>query len=120
MKKRTLKLLSLALVVLSLLLLAAGVAGCIIAFLVIFSSHEAVSPNYNLLWLHPVFLLMAIMAWGKPPAKLYRWMHLVNVLLIAAMAAVWCAGIQTPNAAFIPLAVAMALRSLVNWHLLKR
>lgn len=104
----------------SLLLLAGGIAGCLIAFLVIFSSHEAVSPNYNLLWLHPVLLLMAVLAWSKPAAKAYAWMHLANVVLIVAMACVWIAGVQQPNAAFIPLAVALATRSLVNWHILKK
>lgn len=102
----------------SLLLLTGGIAGCLIAFLVIFSSHEAVAPNYNLLWLHPLLLLMAVLAWGNPPARLYRWMHLANVLLLLAMAAVWSIGIQSANAAFIPLATVLAMRSLVNWHLL--
>lgn len=40
-----------------LLFLAAGVAGCILAFLASFSQHPAVSPNYLLFLFHPLHLL---------------------------------------------------------------
>lgn len=39
------------------LFLSAGVAGCILAFLALFSQHPAVSPNYLLIVFHPLHLL---------------------------------------------------------------
>ena len=39
------------------LFFAAGMAGCILTFLVLFSQHPAVSPNYLLFVFHPLHLL---------------------------------------------------------------
>ena len=49
----------------SLYFLTAGVAGCIVAFLVFCSEHEATSPNILLLWLNPLQLVIAAGIWWK-------------------------------------------------------
>ena len=49
----------------SLYFLAAGIAGCIVAFLVFFSEHEATSPNLLIWWLNPLQLLIAAGIWWK-------------------------------------------------------
>jgi hypothetical protein len=91
-----------------------GLAGCLIFFIEFISTHEAVMPNYNILWLHPLLLLLAILPWIKKAARLLRWAHLVNIALIATLAVVWLSGLQAPNAAFLPLAATLLLRSLYN------
>ena len=92
----------------------AGLAGCIIFFVEFISTHEAVLPNYNILWLHPLLLVLAIMPWFKRAAKPLRWAHLINISLIATMAVVWISGLQVANAAFYPIIASTLLRSIVN------
>lgn len=98
----------------TLLFTVAGLAGCIIFFVEFISTHEAVLPNYNILWLHPLLLALAIMPWIKKAKKPLRWAHLINIALIATMAAVWISGLQVANSAFYPLIASTLLRSIVN------
>lgn len=88
-----------------------GLAGCVIFFIEFISTHEATMPNYNILWLHPLLLLLAILPWIKKANKLLRWCHIVNIALIATMAVVWFSGLQVANIAFYPLAAASLLLS---------
>ena len=90
----------------------AGLAGCIIFFVEFVSTHEAVMPNYNILWLHPLLLALAILPWIKKTTRTLRWCHVVNIALIATMAVVWLSGLQVANSAFYPLIAALLLRSL--------
>ncbi len=98
----------------TLLFTVAGLAGCVIFFVEFISTHEAVLPNYNILWLHPLLLLLAILPWIKRAKKPLRWAHLINIALIATMAVVWVSGLQVANAAFYPIVASTLLRSLVN------
>ncbi len=98
----------------TLLFSIAGMAGCVIFFVEFISTHEAVMPNYNILWLHPLLLLLAILPWIKSAHSLLRWSHIINVALIATTAVVWMSGMQVPNAAFLPLATSLLLRSSVQ------
>ena len=45
--------------------LAAGIAGCVVTFLVFFSEHEATSPNILIWWLNPFQLLIALGIWWR-------------------------------------------------------
>lgn len=92
----------------------AGLAGCIIFFVEFISTHEAVLPNYNILWLHPVLLALALLPWIKKASKLQRWAHFLNIALIATMIVVWISGLQVANVAFYPLIASLATRSVVN------
>lgn len=98
----------------TLLFTLAGLAGCIIFFVEFISTHEAVLPNYNILWLHPLLLVLAVMPWIKKAKKTLRWGHLINLALIGTMAIVWLTGLQVANAAFYPLIASLAMRSVVN------
>lgn len=98
----------------------AGLAGCIIFFVEFISTHEAVMPNYNILWLHPLLLLLAILPWCNRAKNMQRWCHMVNIALIATMALVWLSGLQVPNAAFLPLIASLLLRSICATALNKR
>ena len=44
---------------------AGGLAGCLLFFLIFFSTHEATSPNINIVWLNPLLLLLAVLPWFK-------------------------------------------------------
>ena len=98
----------------TLLFSIAGVAGCLIFFVEFISTHEAVMPNYNILWLHPLLLALAIMPWIKKATKPLRVAHLLNIVLIATLVAVWLSGLQVANAAFYPIVASTLLRSVVN------
>lgn len=43
----------------------AGLAGCLVGFLVFFSSHEATSPNLLIFWLNPLQLLIPLCLWWR-------------------------------------------------------
>lgn len=97
-----------------------GLAGCVIAFLLLFSTHEAVSPNWNIVWLHPLLLLLAVLPWRKASRRLARWLHVANAVLVALLllAMPWVP--QVMNAAFYPLMCASVARSVANAVLLAR
>ena len=91
-----------------------GLSGCLIFFLEFISTHEATMPNYNILWLNPLMLLLSILPWFKKSKKTLKWCHMVNIALIATMVVVWLGGLQAPNTAFIPLVAALLMRSIIN------
>ncbi len=96
------------------LFIVAGLAGCLIFFIEFISTHEATTPNYNILWLNPLQLSLAILPWIKKASKALRWAHIINIALIATMAVVWLSSLQAPNTAFLPLAATLLLRSFIN------
>ena len=46
-----------------------GTVGCVIAFLVFVSTHEATSPNWLLLWLNPACLIVPVCIYIKRAAS---------------------------------------------------
>lgn len=88
-----------------------GLAGCVIAFLVLVSVHEATSPNWLLAWLNPFCLIGAWLVWLKCCRKMVLCYHFVNfaVLMLLALAWQWLG--QVGNVAFISLIAADAMRS---------
>lgn len=97
-----------------LLFFVAGIAGCIIAFMVAFSEHPAVSPNYLLLLLHPlnlVFLYHIV----KRVKKLQRSPYLVaNMVVILLFLAFWALIPQKFPIEIVPLALILLVRSISN------
>ena len=95
------------------LFLALGLVGCVIAYLVLFSSHEAVWPNYNILWANPLHLFTAIaLCFGRRTSRLCRvCLMVIAVLTAAALLLCWCIP-QQFNAAFFPLMIVSLIRSL--------
>lgn len=88
-----------------------GLAGCLITFLVFWSVHEPASPNWLLLWLNPLCLIVPFFIWTKGTNILVFCYQIANFVGLIAMACVWISGLQEPNMAFIPLLAADALRS---------
>lgn len=96
----------------SLLFGIAFLGGAVVAFLVFISTHEATSPNYNLMWLHPLHIVPAVLVWIKSAKKVVVCYHFVNFAVIFITMALWAVLPQCANAAFFPLMGALAVRSL--------
>ena len=95
-----------------------GLAGCLLFFLIFFSTHEATSPNINIAWLHPLLLLLAVLPWFKKTLNAARWLHALNALVVALLMLAWPWQPQVGNIAFFPLMAALVTRSLTNVWLL--
>ena len=86
---------------------AIGLTGCVIAFLVFVSTHEATAPNLLLLWLNPLQLVVAVGVWFRrvwhapTVAMIY-----VNIILLTVLLLVWPFQSQSANPAFFPLEAA--------------
>jgi hypothetical protein len=98
----------------TLLFTIGGLAGCILFFLMFFSTHEATSPNINIVWLNPLLLLLAVLPWFKKTRKAARWLHALNALVVLLLMLAWPWQPQTANIAFFPLMVTLVTRSLTN------
>lgn len=100
-----------------LLFLAAGVAGCILAFLASFSQHPAVSPNYLLFLFHPLHLLCLpwmIKRVRKKEKSIYMW---ANIIVLTFFILLWGIIPQKFNLAVLPLALSLWIRSASNLYL---
>lgn len=63
----------------------AGVAGCLVTFLVFFSSHEATSPNLLIFWLNPLQLLVPLCLWWKPMRHVVSAMMWLNAAAVGML-----------------------------------
>ena len=91
-----------------------GLAGCILFFLIFFSTHESTSHNINIVWLNPLLLLLAVLPWFKKAGAAARWLHALNALAVALLMLAWPWQPQVANIAFFPLMAALVARSLTN------
>ena len=96
------------------LFLIAGLAGCIILFLVCFSTHEATSPNINAVWLNPLLLLLALTPWFKKGRPVGRALHAIYAVVTLLLMLAWPWQPQTAHIAFWPLMTALVMRSVTN------
>lgn len=83
--------------------LLAGIAGCVITFLVFFSEHEATSPNWLLIWLNPLQLITAAGVWFRSLRKAVIVMAWYDVVMPPALAIAWIFLPQAANPAFWPM-----------------
>lgn len=97
------------------LLLAAGLAGCIVWFLNFFSLHPAVDSNLNCFWLLPTHVIMAVLIWFN---SLKKWNSIyfgITFALIIAYAILdWIIGQYCPPA-FLLLLATLLLRSYMRF-----
>ncbi len=97
-----------------------GAAGLLITFLVFVSEHEATSPNYLILWINPLCLLVTALVWNrKISVVLYIWQWL-NLCAIISFSAIWISGIQNGNTAIVPLMLTDAARAATFIYLYRR
>ena len=91
-----------------------GTEGLLLTFLIFVSVHEATSPNWLYLWLNPLCFVGAVSPWLKRGKGLEICYQSVNFACLIALAAIFLAGVQSPNPAFWPLMIASAVRSVTN------
>lgn len=96
---------------------AAGLAGCLLTFLIFISVHEATSPNFLYIFFNPLCLIPAIFIWVKGCRKLVVCYLIVNFALIILGGALWPLTGQSMNLAIIPVLVADALLSVTYIYL---
>ncbi len=83
-----------------------GVEGCVLAFLIFVSVHEATSPNWLFIFFNPLCLIPAIFIWVKSARKLLVCYQFANFALIISGAICWPFTGQYMNPAVIPVLVA--------------
>lgn len=85
--------------------LAAGTAGCIVAFLVFFSEHEATSPNVLIVWLNPLQLIIAAGIWWKSWKTPVTAMAAYDLLIAIGLCLLWWTPLikQAANPAVWPM-----------------
>lgn len=93
---------------------AFALGGCLMFYLVFVSTHECTSPNYNALWLHPFYLLLAVMPWLPKAQKATVALHVANVVWLIVVAVLIGGGVlhQKMLTAFYLLMAVPILRSL--------
>lgn len=80
-----------------------GIAGSVISFLVFVSVHEATSPNWLILWLNPLCLIVPVSIWWSKAQQLVHYYMTANILLIILYIITWAFGSQSANSAFAPM-----------------
>lgn len=98
----------------ALLFAVVGLAGCIVAFLVFVSVHEATSPNALILWLNPSSILVPILIWSSRGRNFLVWYHFINFAAVIGTIIFATALNQKLNNAFLPLMAADIIRSVFN------
>ena len=89
-----------------------GLAGCILLFLVLFSEHPAMSPNYLLLVLNPLHLLFAILLCFKGIKRIKFGYHCLNFIVLTLFICFSWVIPQKFDLAILPLAGSLWIRSL--------
>ncbi|WP_455592353.1 lipoprotein N-acyltransferase Lnb [Bacteroides sp.] len=98
----------------ALLFSAAGIAGCIITFLVLFSQHPAVSTNYLLFVFHPLELFCLPFVIFKERKGQKSWYHLANSVVLTLFIVLFPVIPQRIDFAVLPLALCLLIRSASN------
>lgn len=93
--------------------LVAGLGGSLLCYLTFLSEHPMVSPNYNLLALHPLYLLIALlMPWRQRTLRVRTVLHAVCLVLLIAFPIVSLIAGQVINPSVYLIALSLALLSL--------
>ncbi len=86
-----------------------GLAGCLIAFLVFVSSHEATSPNLLLLWLNPLQLVGAVCVWIRRARMAAVIVGLYDFIVVGGLLIAWPLVTQSTSPAVLILMGATAI-----------
>lgn len=93
---------------------AAGIAGCIIAFMVAFSEHPAISPNYLLFVFHPLHLFCLPWILRKVKNLQRSWYMGTNAVILTLFIIFWALIPQKFPIEVLPLASVLLVRSISN------
>lgn len=98
----------------TILFFIAGTAGCIIFFLMFFSIHPCTNPNWNIIWLNPLQLIVSLLFFVKSFSKCIYYYHFINFVALLALLLAWSLIPQQLELAFIPFILSIAIRSGIN------
>ncbi|MBK5721674.1 DUF4105 domain-containing protein [Dysgonomonas sp. Marseille-P4677] len=98
----------------TLLFFVAGISGFIIFFLMYFSEHPCTNPNWNIVWLNPLQIIVALLFFVKSLSKCIYYYHFINFVALLAFLLAWCLIPQQLDIAFIPYILSLGLRSGMN------
>lgn len=93
---------------------AAGLAGCVLAFLAIFSEHPAVSSNYLLFVFQPLHLFCLPFIIFKERKGEKSWYHVANCIVLTLFIMLFSLIPQRIDSAVLPLALCLLIRSAGN------
>ncbi|NDV82395.1 DUF4105 domain-containing protein [Bacteroides sp. 51] len=93
---------------------AAGLAGCVLAFLSCFSEHPAVGTNYLIFVFHPLHILLLPLFLRKEAKGRKSYYHLINTIVLTLFILIWPVNPQHFNLAILPLALCLLVRSVSN------
>jgi hypothetical protein len=91
--------------------LTAALAGSLIAFLVLFSAHPCVSPNWNILWLHPLHFIGFASFIPKKKYRFFSICHIINLAVLSAFLIAFYWIPQEINFACLPLIICLCFGS---------
>lgn len=92
----------------------AGIAGCILAFLALFSQHPAVSSNYLLLVFHPLQLFFVPYIIYCDRKRKRCWYMTLNLVVLTLFIVLFPLIPQIIDFAVVPLALSLLIRSASN------
>ena len=98
----------------SLLFGIAGLGGGVLFFLMFFSEHPAMIPNWNFVWLNLFALIAAILFWVNSAKSIVYFYHFINFVLLTLFLILWWLIPQTLPVATIPFSMSLWLRSGTN------
>lgn len=98
----------------TILFLIAGIAGSIIFFLMFFSVHPCTNPNWNIIWLNPLQLIVVLLFYVKSLSKCIYYYHFINFVALLAFLLAWNLIPQQLEVTFIPFILSIGLRSFMN------
>lgn len=98
----------------TLIFITAGLFGSIIFFLMFFSEHPCVYPNWNLVWLHPLHLIIGSLFFVKPLTKYIYYYHFINFVALLLFLLAWVLIPQQLESAFIPYILIIGVCSGMN------
>ena len=93
---------------------AAGIAGCIVAFLALFSEHPTVGSNYLLFVFHPGHLLCLPFFINDERKRRKSRYHLLNCIVLTLFIVLFPVIPQNFDLAVLPLALCLLIRSASN------
>lgn len=92
----------------------AGIGGLVIFFMMFFSVHPAMKPNWNFVWLNLFALIATYLFWVKSAKNLVYFYHFINFAVLTLFLLLWWRIPQELPLATIPFAMSLWLRSGTN------
>ncbi|MCM1005935.1 MAG: DUF4105 domain-containing protein [Prevotella sp.] len=97
-----------------------GLAGLLVCYLTFFSEHEGTSPNFNAIWLNPLWLLITLLIWIPACLKIVKVLCIADAVVTLLLLCIWAALPQAINPAQIPLMLTTGIITLQSLLLTRR